>query len=98
MYLPDFLGQHPVFSGPSGRFSFAPCVVAAGGDLQYTTHDADRKFGLVRPYESEDFLLLLLSPERTRPSRRDTYLPVYRALATAQGASSGAGVSPLSPQ
>jgi hypothetical protein len=33
----------------------SPCVVATGGDLEHTTHDADEEFGLVRPYESEDF-------------------------------------------
>jgi hypothetical protein len=55
MYLPDFLGQHRVFSVSFRGRALPPCVVATGGDFQHLAHEANREFGPVRIYELEDF-------------------------------------------
>ena len=48
-------GRHRILSGSFGGRSVVPRIVAAGEDIQDSAHEANREFGLVRGYESEDF-------------------------------------------
>src|SRR5690606_18601726 len=55
MDLTDLLAQPLIFAGSLRQSSLAPGIVAAGGDLQHTTHGFHWIDRLVRTYESEDF-------------------------------------------
>ena len=50
----DLFDQHRVLSLSPRGGSFAPRVVAAGGDAQHSAHGGNGEFGLVRFYERED--------------------------------------------